>query len=1158
LAVVAAIAAVDAGLSPALAQCTPPPPTPDASGNATCNLSGNTYPGGINYNTDNGLGGTPINLTLQSGVIVTIPAGAPGFNAVNAANSTGVTAGSANITITADGVTIPNNNNPSGNNQTGLRIQSSGAATITATNTTINVAGTASDWAILGFAMPNLTGTPHDVSVNWSGPSLTSATSIEGGGIQADNRAIGNAIVVASGNINVTGVGNFTTQYGLLAHAGDSLLAPSGAGNASVTFNSGTLDVSANRPRGILAWAEGNGSATATTAAGSVINVSGTQFGGPGVYVFSSAATAPNELRADVASLITSVGPAATDPLNLPVGIRAFSGLSAPIFVNYTGPGITTVGGNGHGILASSGSGSINIGSTGPITTNGSNASGILAQSRTGTVDVTSSGTISTNGNTAFGIRADSGTLATLLLSSPRDDAAPFAAPSGIGSAVTVNATAPITTVGQEAQGVWASSATGPTVINVAQVTTTGQFSSAVRATGATVAVNVAAGGSVMGGWQPGVTDLGANLGLPSSGVSLSATGLAVLTNNGTIGALSDRAVFGDPTIINNGTMTGFVQLTGINDYINTGTFNFRHFADTNGDGIRDTLRVAVSDLGSGPSTFTNSGTLALLGGPGATTLDGAGQYLPLGLAFNAMALGGPVQGQILGATTFTNSGTIDLQANPVAGDVLLISGGHTPGANGGGTFISNGGRLLIDTVLNEGGAASRSDVLVVDGTSVGQGGATRLSVRNAGGAGALTVDNGILAVQALDPGRSVAGVFALGAPAVAGPYEYTLFLGGVGADAANGNWYLRSTLNCALSPTLPQCQTPIPPTPPTPVVPNFRAETSLYAAIPSMALLYGRNLLDTLDERVGEEFNQRGALAAAPGYYKAAPLNPASQYVGWGRIIGMNGVQHGDSLGVLGGSAGPHFDYAFLGLQAGMDFYRQDRPDGSRDHAGGYFAIGTNRGQVAHFDGREGNSDFAAYTVGGYWTHFGPTGWYTDAILQGTFYDINSTANRGLPTFKTQGQGIAASIETGYPFRFAGGWFIEPQAQLVYQNININDASDIAAQIRFADVDSLLGRIGARFGRTWALDDSFRTITAWIRPNLWNEFQGNPTTSFSSATGFIPFHADLGGLWGEVNVGVSAQVRSNATLYANASYQSRFDGGGFAYTGKAGLRVNW
>jgi outer membrane autotransporter protein len=411
--------------------------------------------------------------------------------------------------------------------------------------------------------------------------------------------------------------------------------------------------------------------------------------------------------------------------------------------------------------------------------------------------------------------------------------------------------------------------------------------------------------------------------------------------------------------------------------------------------------------------------------------------------------------------------------------------------------------------------------------------------------------------VEALDKARSAAGVFALGAPAVAGPYEYTLFHGGVGADAANGNWYLRSTLNCTLAPTLPECRTPAPT--PTPTDPNFRVETSLYAAIPSMALLYGRNLLDTLHERVGEEFDEGHAPAAAPGgYHKAAPLSPASQYAGWGRIIGMNGVHQGDSLGVLGSSAGPHFDYAFLGLQAGMDLYRQDRPDGSRDRAGAYFAIGSNRGRVTHFDGREGNSDFAAYTLGGYWTHFEPTGWYTDAILQGTFYDINSTANRGLPTFKTQGQGIAASLETGNPFKFAGGWFIEPQAQLVFQNININDANDIAAQVRFADVNSLAGRIGARFGRTWKIDDSSRTITAWIRPNLWNEFRGNPTTMFSSANGMVPFHADLGGLWGELNAGVSAQLTSTTTLYANASYQSRFDGGGFAYNGKAGLRVNW
>jgi Autochaperone Domain Type 1 len=827
------LAALDARLSPALAQCAGP------ASNTVCTPGGNNYPSGINVDTNNGLGGTPINLQLLSGVNVVIPAGAGGVNAVNAANTTGVSLNSADITINADGVTINNTANPLSNNNTGLRIQSSGAATITATNTTINVAGTASDWAILAFAMPNLTGTAHDVSVNWSGPSLTSATSIEGGGIQADNRAIGNAIVVASGNINVTGVGNFTTQYGLLAHAGDSLLAPSGAGNALVTLQSGsTLNVSANRPRGILAWVDGNGSATVTTEANTVINVSGTQFGGPGVYVFSSTATAPNALTANVASLITSSGPATTNPSNLPIGIKAVnSDTNAPIFVNYTGPGITTVGGNGSGIFASSGSGSIIANAFGPInTTDGSNAVGILADSGTSLVQTS-------------GVLTDTSTIRL----SP-------------------------------------TSTTGSVQVNATNVSTLGQFGTGISATAGSggVTVNVLPGGSVMGGWQADLTSVGSTYGLPAAGVILgSFVGSATLTNDGSIGALSDRAVASTPlfasnntSIINNGTITGFVQLVGSNNSIvNNGTFNLRHFADTtgavdaSGNGVRDTLRVAVTDLG--PGTFTNNGTLALLGGPGATTLDATGQYLPLGLTFNSMALGGPVQGQILGATTFTNSGTIDLQANPVPGDVLLISGGHTPGTTGGGTFIASGGRLLLDTVLNDGGANSRSDVLVVDGTAVGAGGATRLFARNAGGAGALTPNDGILVVQALDPGRSANGVFTLGnAPLVAGPYEYTLFHGGVGADATNGNWYLRSTLNCTLTPTLPECGPE--PVPPTPVTPNFRAETSLYAAIPSMALLYGRNLLDTLHERVGEEFDgglARNALAS--GYYKASRPMP-------------------------------------------------------------------------------------------------------------------------------------------------------------------------------------------------------------------------------------------------------------------------------------------
>jgi autotransporter family porin len=178
--------------------------------------------------------------------------------------------------------------------------------------------------------------------------------------------------------------------------------------------------------------------------------------------------------------------------------------------------------------------------------------------------------------------------------------------------------------------------------------------------------------------------------GLPAAGVFLSVNGggTATLNNNGSIGALSDLAILGDPTVNNNGTITGFVQFTGSNNSIvNAGTFNLRNFVETTGnaDGtannVRDTVRVAVADLGAGTNnTFFNNGTLALPAVAGATTLDSTKQYLPLGNANNAMSLGGPLQGHLIGVTTFTNSGTIDLQSNPVPGDVLVITGARQAG----------------------------------------------------------------------------------------------------------------------------------------------------------------------------------------------------------------------------------------------------------------------------------------------------------------------------------------------------------------------------------------------------------------------------------------------------------------------------------------------
>lgn len=183
----------------------------------------------------------------------------------------------------------------------------------------------------------------------------------------------------------------------------------------------------------------------------------------------------------------------------------------------------------------------------------------------------------------------------------------------------------------------------------------------------------------------------------------------------------------------------------------------------------------------------------------------------------------------------------------------------------------------------------------------------------------------------------------------------------------------------------------------------------------------------------------------------------------------------------------------------------------------------------------------------------------YLDAILQGTWYDVRS-ASISLPALTTNGWGFAGSLEAGYPIKLGGGFIVEPQAQIVYQNVSLGDSGDIAATVQFRNADSVAARIGARVARTWSLDDSAqpRSVTAWIRPSFWTEFRGDPQTLFSSATGPIPFQSDLGGGWFEFNAGVDAKITVATSLFASGGYQVSAGGNTTAYNGKGGLRVAW
>lgn len=1162
------LAALFVGLSePALAQCSGP------ASNTTCAPGVNPpaeYTSGINLNTNN----TPINVTLDPGVQVFITPNTIN-NAVGLSSTTAAgTGGSATLIPNNAAVTIDTSGIIT-QETAAMRIQAGGDAIIgTLANPAsgiINVTGTVSTNAIWANVFSSVPGAV--ASVVYSGPAAGPGITVSAGAnstiIQAcandgcgfGNVVDGNAIINAAGNL--TGSGGFN-MFGLDAVAG-------GKGTATVNYDRGTIDLTGGGfSTGI--FASGAAGATITTGSGTTVIVSSASAAPAGVEAFSDSGAT----LAKVASTILINGNPAVPTTNYKsnsTGIQVQSDLSGPAEVDYTGPGITVQGGGGLGI----------------VTVAGSPGSG--SASGSATVDASgATGPIIADGSNAVGILADSGFIRNVFSSGGRSP----------------------TTI------------TGSVDVAASNVSALGQFGTAISATGGSGGVTVNTTGSIMGGWQADTTGTGSVYGLPAAGVILgSSAGAAILTNNGSIGALSDRAVasplpsfFANPTssfatsnntsIINNGTITGFVQLVGGNNSIvNNGTFNLRHFAESTGNadgtatGVRDTIRVAVANLGGGPNnTFANNGTLALPPVTGATKLQSGGQYLPvantsLGNFSNAMALNGPLQGQILGVSTFINSGVIDLRSNPAAGDVLVISGTSSTvnplssAASFPGTFVSNGGSLLLDTVLNQGGAATISDTLVVDGTSVGPKGATQMFVRNAGGGGAFTEGDGILVVEVLDQARSAAGVFTLANDVEAGPFDYRLFQGGVGGSNP-GDWFLR---NVFVTPPItdvspaPLPPDPLPPTPPpNPLPPNatfpiIGPRLATYGVVQPLARQLGLDILGTLHERAGDTY-EPDCVASAPAAETSAVDLPTKKPTAlptkkprpapcplfspsaWARFFGGTFNDRYQAF------ADPRADGNFWGFQGGVDLLRGSLIAGHYDRAGLFGAYGnsnanvdglvTNLAATAYILTQTGSVNLDAWSGGAYWTHVGPRGWYLDTVLQGTSY--SGHASTSVSSLPTDGWGFLASLEGGYPIPL---WFwprlvLEPQGQILWQHVGFGQEFDGIGEIGLGSTSGWTGRLGL-LAQSTIVTDSGQVWQPYVRANLWQDWGAQAATSFAGGTIAVPL--DEGATRLEFAGGGTVKVNANWSAFAQAGYQfavapSNVRRNGF--TGDIGLRYTW
>ena len=1087
-----------------------------AGGTAICTLTGNNFTGGIDYDV------TDATVIAQDGVIVSTTANnasaiANGAVGANLGTQTTTTQGSVRLTTTGDtshgiisgslngAVTVTTSANTtittSGAGSTGITAASSGgnALTVTAPGaitttgagssginaqntggaTTISVGQVTASGAgpVFGIYIQNLGGT---IDLTTSGVSAANGYGIlalaGGAGAGAVNvtttgavTSAGTAIAAGSqyGNVTVNTASTVTTT-GAGGTIGINTLATSG----NITVNSSGVNANAAAGAGIVAFN--------TTGTINVTDTGTISTGGFGVYAYSTGG---------------SVGVTTNSVTAGTYGIYAYGATGTSVTTN----GDVTAGNTAIGAYA--GGGTISVTTNGAVTSTGAASDAIFAAGPA-SINITANGTVTTTGaGDSDGIQAysyaGSSTITATDITTIDDGIVTYGF-----SGVTVTTTGTIT-AGDEGIEAFTGAAANA-VVTVNNVTATGVNNDAIRVTaGGTASINV--NGAVLGGSTSG----------SGTGIDVDAsTGTTItISGSGSVGSMSDYAIetvgAGATTINNSGTITGRITLSGNDDVINnlsSNSINLRRFTDTNADGVRDTEAVGVVIFGAGNDTFNNAatGTVRVSTVTGATAFNTANETFATGSAALSLANAGIEQGHIVGLETFINSGTLTLAdmetggTTAVAGDVLAITSLGVPGVGGTSNFISNGGQLHLDTVLDN-GAVDTTDVLILDTVTTGAGGATGITITNAAGAGALTgtgATDGIRVVEVRGVG-SASDAFALSSPVVGGIFEYEL-------NQADGqNWYLQSS--------------------------DFATQIPAYQALPLALSGFARDQMPWAQKRWGHVEGQQEVKTGA--WLRGDYVRGSEEFTG------SNQYENRDRF-----------------VQAGYDVLLDTGLPG-------HFAIGgllqhtSTDTSVTNGNG----STFAASGFGAgvsaFWTADG--GLFAEALATLTRYEVDIDRPNLPGVADTEAYTYSAGLQIGQQFHVAGKtdrWTVTPRASLTYIDSDIDnftDASGIA--VNFVESDSMLLEAGMISGLDLDLKGN-RILNLSAEIGIEHDLLGGNAITANG----VNFAADRDDTRATFGAGATAHLGDGFSIFARAEGSASLSGDGHSEQASAGVRITF
>jgi outer membrane autotransporter protein len=198
-------------------------------------------------------------------------------------------------------------------------------------------------------------------------------------------------------------------------------------------------------------------------------------------------------------------------------------------------------------------------------------------------------------------------------------------------------------------------------------------------------------------------------------------------------------------------------------------------------------------------------------------------------------------------------------------------------------------------------------------------------------------------------------------------------------------------------------------------------------------------------------------------------------------------------------------------------------------------------------------------WLAGLYATHYNAAGWYSDAVLQGSWLDMTA-ADDDDRNLSTTAKDWLASLEVAMPLPIGdNGSAFEPQAQLIYSSPHVGNSTDSAGlAYSFDNNDSLIGRAGFRLKGTKDNGDGDNgrgLVTGYLKANMWATLMGGESSMMAGTT---PVQIQGKSLWADAGLGFTVQGSKNLELFVDGGMEYGLNQRYSAFVGSAGIRFNW